>query len=247
MPVSAEESEEIDKHRALVSDTAILTQSDSYAKWVFGSTTTVTTLSALYTATGMGNLRLAGLVVFALGLLSMGSAMAYAVLALAPVWPGDVALSSPEALRKSVRKVIDARRPLVRRAGILLAIALFLVALAPLASNFSLWREISRPTLRVAFDTAPNSVRLEVHGSNLARGTRMRLWLAATDGTHWLDMGTDADARARLRPIASGCQFHLAPTFSPFGHRQEMLHLLSAIRSMCEALLLKRRQRPRHR
>src|ERR1700756_287799 len=90
MPARLNSQEEVTEraaYRQLLEPKEIRDRLEAYSKWLFGGTTALTALGALFTYTGAGGLLLpGGMVVFAVALAFMGVSMGASAFALAPIW-----------------------------------------------------------------------------------------------------------------------------------------------------------------
>lgn len=118
----------------LLSPEAGLERVESYSKWVFGGTASITALSALYTRQLVGDLNGWGRGTAALGIVALAFAMAASARGLAPVMvrynPNSV-----DDMSRAVDEQFMARKPWVERASWSLAAALVFFGLAPLVGN----------------------------------------------------------------------------------------------------------------
>lgn len=171
-PMSTDDIEMLKRFRVAFLPDARIEGQETFAKWLFGLTTTIAALGTGFSHSAFSNLSGLGDFFYSLGVLSAGAGLACAVWAISAE-SQDANWSSFDAMTGALTKLVHKKKSILRAATLFLFLSFMFAAAAPLVTVLGLWpaRHPSGMTLRLSGRTLQAGILL----ANLRPGNMAQL------------------------------------------------------------------------
>jgi hypothetical protein len=174
---SQDEVEIFKRYRALFLPDARISAQETYAKWLFGLTTTVAALGTGFSNTAFSKLTISGSFIYAIGVVAAGAGLAFSAWAISEELE-DANWQSKQDMEPKLVTLMHKKRDILRWATIFLGASFLLAAIAPLVTAIQ-----SRPVSQQSGITARISARTIEAGISvvgLRPGTPAKLEIFST-------------------------------------------------------------------
>lgn len=196
--IPPEVKQQFDSLRTFFDATATLDRIDSYGKWIFASSAIVGALAAGFSSGSLPKTHGWSLLPLTASVLCLGISLVAASRSIAPQIV-EVSLNDLDSMREAVNAHVKGRQRSISFAARFYALALFLAALVPLSSVFSVQNS---PRLTYAVD-ATGALVADVLADGVKPGSAIELDLA--------QQGTPLAAAGAVADSTGSAHLHLGP------------------------------------